>query len=462
MPDVDMDHVLQQAKLLGIVPHPLGDNLSDELVYKYMLMSIPVEESDKVEIAALAFENSRFKIYINLPNIYEAFKDVCHDENEWVALVRGLLKHELLHFLFKHYLPNKGNRMLENIAMDAVINDKITEFKHLNLNFVKAEEVFEAPEKFHGICGTTHFKDATWEMVYMKLEELFKDRAKTIVIAISGGMGSGSFGNQDSDSDSGGSGKQGDGNGSGSGEQKVNEELEDKLSGAVLKPGDDLERITEDAIEEADIFTGQIAKAAEAEADKLKGSGLGMTLLKMTYKYSKPVLNWKNVIVGTLGEFYRDVSFKRLSKRFDMPPGSKVFYNAKVLTLVDVSGSIVHYIDNFLSQLLNIVKDYDLDVGFYDDELRTLVNKNAIIRKDYEVNGGGGTSLKNTLEDERLHKLRKYDVVIVFTDGYDDVPDRKLFRGKKVVFVFSEDYSENFADEVRKFAKVGIMKEPEN
>jgi predicted metal-dependent peptidase len=479
--DIDLDVALQQAKLLGVVPHQYGDNINNELVYKYLLLHIPVIETDEVDVAALEFRNSKFRILVNIQNIAKLFEPYYADQNEFIAVVRGIIKHELLHFLYKHYVPKSGNinfRLL-NIAEDALINRMIPEFKNLNLPFIKAEDIFDPEVKdYIGISGTDLIKEPNSEALYTKLEEMIPDEEEELDMLIdllssllgsddsSGNNGGGNNNNngktsEQSDNDSSnGEGENdsdsGDKSNSKEAKKKKLAELIDKLiEKAILKPGEN-KTITEDALEEAEIFSGNIAKSAEA--DKLKRTGLGMQLLKLMYKPIKPVMNWKNVVTGTLGEFYKDISFRRFSKRYDIPPGPKTKYTGKVLAMIDVSGSIAYYVEKFISEILNIVRDFDLEAVFYDYGVQKTYNKNQLIKKEFEITGGGGTSLKNALSQVRV---QKYDVIVVFTDGYDDIPDRKDFKGKKVVFVFPEDEdsrNEHYIDEVKKIGKVGIFK----
>ncbi|WP_448523819.1 VWA-like domain-containing protein [Pseudothermotoga sp.] len=419
---------------LGSEPFSLGDELSREYVYSIALKLIDVRENQEVETAALSYDKARKKFVMHYnPLFFDAMKKK-HDWNDeqFKAFIRGVAKHELLHFILKHLAPDSKRPIhpLRNLVMDAIINASITEFKHLkdtlrtatpedlftNTDLVEVDLILPSEEASWG--------DWNWEMYYDHLigilkelvtPELFElyERVRKVISKI----------------------KEGSINGRDIEEADIDEATQRQI-----------EELMEKA-KEAGSLPGKFLQEIEA---KLKNSRLARIIEKMT----RTIFFGKHIRIQT--------TYKRPNRRFDDLPGTRRLYVGKrIVVLLDVSGSIDdELLRTFLSQIhtLSRVYGYKVYLFTFDVGISGHIKEDQIRKGRFKIQGRGGTSVKKALEDLRGMNLGRVESLVIITDGFDDPPSQEEVIGRKVVFVFPESHSEEYRKKVETFAKTFVLK----
>jgi predicted metal-dependent peptidase len=299
----------------------------------------------------------------------------------------GVLKHEILHIIFKHLLVNEPtfDRKLLNIAMDLVVNQYI--------------ERAQLPDE--SIFLTTFpelnlLPDQTYFYYYKELEKLQQNCNN-------------------------------------------NGNLKDSISAKNLASiGDNthgLERheqwreifekskIDKDLI---DAFTENLIRIAH-DKTPLKSigtlpAGIQIQLKNVLFKPT-PLVDWRRILklfAESSAKTRVKNTLKRTSKRYGTTPGIKIKHFQKLLVAIDTSGSIgkTEY-EVFFSELYHIWRR--------GAEIQ-VVECDATIQKTYlykgetpnVIHGGGGTDFNDPIRFGN-EKYRP-DGLIYFTDGYAAVP----------------------------------------
>jgi predicted metal-dependent peptidase len=128
--------------------------------------------------------------------------------------------------------------------------------------------------------------------------------------------------------------------------------------------------------------------------------------------------------------------------------GKKPQFTTKLLIGIDVSGSIS---DNELRIFYSTINRFfrygieSLDVQQFDCELKGSPIPMRKASKEFTVQGRGGTCFQ-PLVDCFSSKLKIYDGLIIFTDGYADVPDIKPHIARKVLWICNNkrNYQEHY------------------
>ena len=111
-----------------------------------------------------------------------------------------------------------------------------------------------------------------------------------------------------------------------------------------------------------------------------------------------------------------------------------------IAVAIDASGSCIHQVPQFLSELYAILKSFDrvtLRVLTFDTEIRreeVLTERDIHRLRDWSVDAGGGTSFIPVFE-----RLRKQppQALVMLTDGFGSMPDWK--PGYSVLWVYEQD-----------------------
>lgn len=182
---------------------------------------------------------------------------------------------------------------------------------------------------------------------------------------------------------------------------------------------------------ENDWKTSVVAAAQVQEKEKGKGS-LPAGLQKIVDEITDPKVPWQDVLSRWIGENGRrqDWSYRRPSRRSEtigeFMPSLRRFGVDDVCVLWDTSGSMNGRECDILSEVHGICED--LGIGLRVICCDTVIHSDVCDIRDAldvipHIKGGGGSSLIpafKKLEDEG------YDgIVVVFTDGYIDVPETK-------------------------------------
>ncbi|WP_448516524.1 VWA-like domain-containing protein [Pseudothermotoga sp.] len=420
---------------LGSEPFPLGDELSREYVYSIALKLIDVRENQEIETAAVSYDRARKKFVMHYnPLFFDAMKKKhAWNDEQLKAFIRGVAKHELLHLILKHLAPDSKRPILplRNLAMDAIINASITEFKHLkdtlktatpedlltNTNLAEVELILPSKEAFLG--------DWNWEMYYDHLIGIVKERVTPELLELYKRV------------------------------WKVMKKIkEGSINGRDIEEAESIDEGTLQQIEElmekakeAGSLPGKFLQEIEA---KLKSSKLARIIEKVT----RTIFFGKHVRIQT--------TYRRPNRRFDDLPGTRRLYVGKrIVVLLDVSGSIDdELLRMFLSQIhtLSRVYGYRVDLFTFDVGISGHIKEDQIRKGHFKIKGRGGTSVKKALEDLRGMNLGRVESLVIITDGFDDPPSQEEVIGRKVVFVFPESHSEDYRKKVETFAKTFVLK----
>lgn len=299
-----------------------------------------------------------------------------HSNNALVTV----LKHEAFHFINKHIFRSSGMKtknMLEvrkeNIAMDCAINqyldqDAINEVGGITL------------EKFGKMVRNENLLPRmTYEYYLDALNQEQKRREQ----------------------------EQGQGEGQSSLESELGDhEMDDH---GQFKPLDPLDQaILEDKIQKTIEATKQSAGNLPAEIEDL---------LK---RINKPQVSWQRemrVFVGAKIRADRKSTRSKINRRYGITfAGHKKDYKAKILTVIDTSGSMSNrHLETCLNEvygIYNTTPNLELDIVECDSKIQNVFTYKG--EESFKIKGRGGTEFQPALDYAKKHK---YDGVIFLTDG---------------------------------------------
>ncbi|MEM4723621.1 MAG: VWA-like domain-containing protein, partial [Candidatus Hadarchaeum sp.] len=151
----------------------------------------------------------------------------------------------------------------------------------------------------------------------------------------------------------------------------------------------------------------------------------------------KGKINWQSELLSCIRSLAhyakgaQDYTFNRLSRRqaaceYRLP--AMVQNKINIGVVVDTSGSITdREISRFLGEIGGIcraVTGEPIDVIAYDTELKGQKQIYNVRQLQDILRGGGGTAMDKAIE--LMAKKRRYDVIIVFTDGYTEWPKNPI------------------------------------
>lgn len=352
--------------------------------YAHLFFHVCREETKEVPTMGVGIINGKLKLVYN-----PEFLDKLSDE----AAIE-VLKHEALHLINQHILRGQGHKendmlkhKMENIAQDCAIN------QYLNEDIIN-EIGGVTLDRFRGLLShapkTFQLKPKmTAEYYYDHLEQEKEKREEE----------------QGEQGEQGPQGKGGQGDG-----------LGDQLDGMAMDSHDLFGDL--DALDQA-MLEDKIKKAAESA----KGDGAGKLpseveeLLKLM---KKPTVSWQRELRQFIGQGSRSEKTNtrsRRNRRYGITfPGHKRDYKAKILTVLDTSGSMHGDRTNkVLSELYGIYKAMDgvqLDIVECDAKIQDVFTYDG--KSEFKITGRGGTEMVPALK--YAHE-NKYDGVIMLTDG---------------------------------------------
>ena len=191
------------------------------------------------------------------------------------------------------------------------------------------------------------------------------------------------------------------------------------------------------AIEEINM---QIIKAQESnEWGTISGNLQQMIeanlIVRMDYK--KVLSSFRASILSQNRELTRTRPNRRYG--FDFM-GSHYKFTTKLLVAVDVSGSIS---DKELSKFFSIINRFfkygikNIDVIQFDFNITAPIMNLKKAKKSIKVTGRGGTSFQPPIDYYTVHK--EYDGLIIFTDGYAEIPRPTTYR--RILWVLTNEKS---------------------
>jgi len=190
-----INKALTDAQGFGIIKNRFTGSFESEVWYGLILDRMKLT-TQATYPAYVEFNKQihKFVIHISPVMAYELFKEMVPNETlkplsdetqedaeykAFTAFLRGLIKHETMHVIFKH-LINVGKQIdhsLANVCQDSLINLGIDEFKALGVKTVTAEEFYMVETGKMNVPGVAMIKGSrklnnyTWEELYQMLLE---------------------------------------------------------------------------------------------------------------------------------------------------------------------------------------------------------------------------------------------------------------------------------------------------
>ena len=346
----------------------------DEPFYGLFLLTLNKRENTNIPTACVSLQGINQSLEIN-PEYWNSLPELQRI---------GLLKHELLHIMFHHFLLDitmYPDAKLRNIAADIEINqfiDKQNKSKEwLSLTSVPN---LVLPEK----AGTRVYYD------------MIKDKASTCpqVQNWLDGLG------DDSDEFADGHGMWGDPN---------MDEATKKLIGKQLEH--QVKEIAEHLDKKGSNFRGTLPGTLVEWIDSL-------------FELPVPVTDWKSYFKRFISSSDKVVTKKsrnKYNKRFPGNPALKIKHKKNILVAIDTSGSVSS--DNlveFLGQLLHIHKTgHEVTVMECDAKITNIFKYKG--DKEIAITGRGGTDFQPAIDYFNQH-IQIYNTLVFFTDGYAPAP----------------------------------------
>jgi len=435
---------------IGVSTFPYGDRLAEEIIYNNILNKVKIMTTLMPITAYAGIAGRDLVIGISPYSLYEsAVKSMSEytgtreiDETQLTTFYRAILKHELLHIMLKHLLrsPGRGDLELANMAMDALINNMISEFKALKVSLVTPEDIIQGKvgegESFIIASRYALQNNFTWEQYYDYLAKMIKDKKPKL-----------SFGGTQEEMANGLAPSTGDaqeGSGGMSGTQR------DYNTQGDINP--------QPATELPDDIVNQICDIFKEVQERTRGLDRFRNLENLAVDHNKkPHRSWRQVlrkIFNGNSIIEKHYSMKRVDKRTDLPPGKKYTYRGGLIyVFVDTSGSINDKeIQDFASELYAITKKYKYRYRVFNFSVGVTneVDLRQLRQGTYNVVERGGTSLLEALRTV-LKDNKVPDMFIIFTDLYDDVPDPNEFHNRDVIYALTSNFNNGTIQYVTKY-----------
>ena len=353
----------------------------DEPFYGHVLQSLNRRITNSIRTAAVILNKDQVGLVIN-----ESYFADNLNENERVAV----LKHEVLHLVFKHLYRNekyKEDRYLYNVAADLVVNQYIGKW--------------ELPKNAVTIMTFYEYRLNRFQSLDYYFEELKKIDALRVKIL-----------------------------------------LEDDFFEAH-QYWDDIEKNSHTNSEIAAYNLDKIIIDSFDKASKLSSFGsLPNDVIQAisTIKYSfKSNIDWRRslkLFAQNSAKSCIKLTNKRLSKRFYTRPGIKIQRSEKILLALDTSASISNQeIEVFFSEVEKIYSlGTEVDLVECDAKIQAFYKYNGKIPDS--ICGRGGTNFDPVLQFLNEKKVN-YDGCIYLTDGYG--PEPKIKPIKKILWVINSN-----------------------
>jgi predicted metal-dependent peptidase len=346
----------------------------DEPFYGLFLLTLNKRENTNIPTACVSLQGINQSLEIN-PEYWNSLPELQRI---------GLLKHELLHIMFHHFLLDTTmypDAKLRNIAADIEINQFIDE-QNKSKEWLGLTSVpnLVLPEK----AGTRVYYD------------MIKDKASTCpqVQEWLDGLG------DDSDEFADGHGMWGDPN---------MDEATKKLIGKQLEH--QVKEIAEHLDKKGSNFRGTLPGTLVEWIDSL-------------FELPVPVTDWKSYFKRFISSSDKVVTKKsrnKYNKRFPGNPALKIKHKKNILVAIDTSGSVSS--DNlveFLGQLLHIHKTgHEVTVMECDAKITNIFKYKG--DKEIAITGRGGTDFQPAIDYFNQH-IQTYNTLVFFTDGYAPAP----------------------------------------
>jgi len=348
----------------------------DEPFYGLFLLTLNKKENTRIPTACVSLQGINQSLEVN-PEYWNSLPEEQR---------LGLLKHELLHIMFHHFLLDDKmypNAKLRNIAADIEINQYIDE-SNKSKDWLSLTSIpnLVLPEK----AGTRIY----YEMIKNQM-----DKDPNLKMAIDG-MGGELFAD---DHSMWGQGEDGDGL----------DEATKKLIGKQL-----------------DHQAKEIAEHLDKKGSKFRGTLPGQLVewIDSLFELPEPVTDWKSYFKRFVSSSDKVVTKKtrnKYNKRFPGNPALRIKHKKNILIAIDTSGSVSS--DNlveFLGQLMHIHKTgHEITVIECDAQITNIFKYDG--SKEIQITGRGGTDFQPAIDYFNQH-IQTYNTLVFFTDGYAPAP----------------------------------------
>ena len=373
----------------------------NEPFFGHFFSGILKEVTPQVRTMGIGPAGNQVKLYINA--------DFWTDELTNMKLRKGLIKHEILHLVFKHiFRKNDVTRKdIYNVACDLVVN------QYIRTDHLPEDRIYLGMFPDMGLEP-----DREAEYYYRQLMALHD--AMTQEGDPGGGGGDSTEGQGEGQQSKGGS--------------KSWENLKEILNGhnewveqhdlwkeidAMPKP---MQEVLSDAVDQA--IMNSIDRA------KVKGwgdlPGQLKQYLKQFEESKRPEINWKRVLRMFTESSSRTLlknTVRRPSKRYGTTPGIKIRRRQKLLLAIDTSFSVTpQELGIFFNEVYHIWKrGAEIRIVECDTEITAMYPYRGVIPE--RVQGRGGTNLTPPLKYG--NETFVPDALIYFTDGFAPAPTLK-------------------------------------
>lgn len=372
---------IEYNRILEEVTKTSIDLLLNEPFYSHLFSCINkkvVDANNSVQTMGIGITGNAHTLYVNA--IF--WDDFLTDKNYRY----GVIKHEILHIIFKHTLVDTKHydRHLLNIAMDLVVNQLI-EKTHLPNESIFLDTFPELKLE----------SDHSWHYYYDKLVELKNELNTTF----RGSISAENFNNI----------------------KETSHGLNSHDMWFEIYSQNEIDR----SISEAQIenLINIANKKTPIKAFGNLPAGLRLWIEQILIK-PVPLVDWRRVVKLFSESSCKTkikTTLKRPSKRFGTVPGIKVQKLRKLLIAIDTSGSIrKDELAIFFNEVYHIWRQgAEIEVVECDVSINNTYTYKGIT-PDF-VKGGGGTDFDAPIEYG--NKSFKPDGLIYFTDGFAPIPN---------------------------------------
>ena len=347
--------------------------LEQSLFYGNVLVKVQCYFSDRIRTACVGIINKRFCMKIS-----EKFWN-----NLRVEQKIGLMKHELLHLIMKHYKTAKHyeHKKVYNYAADIEINQ-----------FIPIEELPPnplLPDSFPSL----NLMSKMGAHYYYTILEKYKD------------------------------------------EINFNEFINDLLeSGDFDFDLDGFDEVDIEDLAEAEDFLDKIIKKSAKKYGK--GSDSVIEKIKPFYDIEVNRQAWTSLLrnmISRNGKTYLRTSMRRESKRFSGEVGHRIIVKNSIVAVIDTSYSIHN--DNLAEFFQHLLILHRMGVDIYVIEADDKIQKEYWFKGNIpdDIKGRGGTSFEPAIL--KANEINA-NTLVYFTDGYASVPEIKA--NMPIIWVISE------------------------
>ena len=400
----------EKARQFELTPHLVG-LMWEEPFYSRIIRSLNKKESTTIETAGVLADDGVFNFWWNRNFLASLTKNQ----------VKGLLKHECLHLVYKHTTSRrKEPHLIWNWAADLSINTQIPSKELPKGGLVPGKLLPKLSPEAKSNMSSQDI--ANHEEISKLISSLPANRTSEFYFY----------------------------------ELMKNETLKEIAKdkdifnltfGEGMDSHDGWDELSDDEREMLAEKLKEILKSACNEANEKGWGSISRSLRKQINKFVSRQVSWKSVLkrfCGFSNRQERENSSTRLNRKYPLiHPGSRNDYVSTIAVYIDESGSVSdQYLEKFYGELTSLSQTSDFWLYRFD----TAVNESEgfLWRKGKKVNlsrtNCGGTCFNAPTEHANKNK-DKFDGYIIFTDGIAPKPkSSRLKRG----WLLTPDGSLNF------------------